>query len=654
VERELKDIPLSVSVVSSEEIKEEPRQDAFEYVRTLPGVQVNPALNGQNYYNIRGFGHERVLLLVDGVKQKFAATLSASSDGGANINPSEIERVEVIKGPGSVLYGSDAIGGVVNIITKKRPEKPFGFNLGLTFDGSTSGWIPSAAFYGTHESFYFRFSGWLADNDDLRLPDGKKYYHTQNRRYNFAFRGGYDWDNGNIDISLSEFKTERNLGAFYQEDNTWKQLSPKFMARNGIPYSRVPEDSHKQAVATLTLNNLSNYLERLTIKGFTRKTVYDHESYYPYVVQGVFYNAMYNYKVVDDSTGYGGDIQADFSLPGQNKLTVGVDYDIIKAHNVGVYSQLYNALPEDRQGETSNFAVFAQNEWRPLDSLIVTAGLRYTTTKNEVTKYKFHPERQNSAQMSATVGTVGLVYQPTEALSLRALYSQGFRTPTLSDQLMSSYMQFLPNPDLSPEKSNNYELGLRYFANGLDVDVAFFYSRLKDAFYYENTGKPMPNLPNYNYFQTRNSDRATSAGAEVAVSYEIPNIGLIPYVSMTFMRYKREYANGNITNNAGVPRSWGVGGFKYSKEIYPDFRLFGDASLNWSGKFFDEPANGVTSITPIYHQGTQVNFTIGFEAGEEHKYRGVLSLRNIGDNKYEPYGFFQPGFHVVATIGFEY
>ncbi|MDR0550146.1 MAG: Plug domain-containing protein [Deltaproteobacteria bacterium] len=105
VERELKEIPLSVSVIDETEINEQPRQDAADYIRTMPGVQISYLANGQAFYSVRGFGTERVLLLVDGVKQKLASTLNSSEAGSVNLDPSEIERIEVIKGPASVLYG---------------------------------------------------------------------------------------------------------------------------------------------------------------------------------------------------------------------------------------------------------------------------------------------------------------------------------------------------------------------------------------------------------------------------------------------------------------------------------------------------------------------------------------------------------------------
>jgi hemoglobin/transferrin/lactoferrin receptor protein len=666
-ERELKEIPLSVSVIGEQEINDQPRQDAADYIRTMPGVQVTYMPNGQAFYSIRGFGTERVLLLVDGVKQKIASTLNASEVGGVNLDPSEIERIEVIKGPASALYGTDAIGGVVNIITRKQVNKPFGFDLGLTFDGSTTGFSERVSLYGSHKGFYWRVSGRHTKNEDLKLPNGVTFYNSDNTKNYYSIKTGYEWENGDIDLSFSRYENERNTGAYIYGLNRWLQISPQFMADNGIPYSRVPKDDTQQIGASLNIYNISDYLERLHLNFYITEGSITHSNFYAsiadflydgsFITSGTYNEAGSSPMAISDySKGYGGTLQADFNLPGHNRLNLGIDFEHSRVHSLAYYGGsylLYGYNDEDRRGQGTTFAVFLQDEWRPIDKLMITLGLRYSHTENKVTEYVNFPDRVGSATHSNVVGSLGVVFDATDNLTLRALYSQGFRAPTLNSQLMGPFQYFMINPDLEPEKSNNYELGVRYFSDSLNIDLALFHSDLKDAFYQHNTGIPM--LGTYfNYQQIRNADKAKATGAELAISYEFLNIGLTPYLTLTTMRYERQYRTGVKTINTGVPHTWGVGGFKYSHQFNSFVRLFGDASLTWSGRFYDDAGGNVTGYTMLYGQGLRGDVTFGIEAGQEHKYQAILSFRNIGDTDFQTWGWYQPGFHVVASLGFEF
>ena len=122
VEKELLDVPMAVSVVTEEQIKLSPAATVGGILQDVPGVQVvNSGAQGLKRIAIRGESPNRVLILIDG--QKIAE--NKSMDGSALlVDPAMIERIEVIKGPASVLYGSEAMGGVINIITKKGGTKP--------------------------------------------------------------------------------------------------------------------------------------------------------------------------------------------------------------------------------------------------------------------------------------------------------------------------------------------------------------------------------------------------------------------------------------------------------------------------------------------------------------------------------------------------
>jgi hemoglobin/transferrin/lactoferrin receptor protein len=360
---------------------------------------------------------------------------------------------------------------------------------------------------------------------------------------------------------------------------------------------------------------------------------------------------VYGNRGTDEGHTLGGSIQADFNF-GNHYLIIGFDADRANAHSVGEDVGTYYRLgdDDDRKGYNQSLAFFAQDEWRVAPNIIFTFGLRYTSNENNLTHNKVDPSLVTSVKTKAVVGSLGLVYSGDNGLSLRALVSQGFRSPTLTQQLLRGTGRYIPNLDLTPEKSINYEMGARYNARNWNIDLSLFYSVLKDAFYAQETDVPHPISGNYMQFQ--NSDRATSYGVELATSYLIEAIGLTPYLSMTAMKYVRDYKNGYKTDNTDVPRTRGIGGLRWERNLTENFRLYTDASLTWFGGFHPEYPNGAKGN--IYDSGLRADFIIGVEGGQDHKYKAALNFRNIGDERYEPDGYFLPGFHVVGTLGYEF
>ena len=125
--QDVKDAPASISVITKEELESRPVQDIADAISDIPGVNITKGKTGTYDFTIRGFGTGYTLVLVDGKRQNTVNGFHENGFSGVDnsyLPPiSMIERIEVIKGPASTLYGGDAIGGVVNIITKKNPDK---------------------------------------------------------------------------------------------------------------------------------------------------------------------------------------------------------------------------------------------------------------------------------------------------------------------------------------------------------------------------------------------------------------------------------------------------------------------------------------------------------------------------------------------------
>jgi hemoglobin/transferrin/lactoferrin receptor protein len=636
-------------VVGEKQIEEKPLPSAIDYLRDMPGVQVAQTSSGDYVFNIRGTGPGRALALVDGVKQKIAATYFAGDAGQINVDPSEIERIEVIKGPASALYGSDAIGGVINVITKKGGDKPVGVSAGLKYDGSTESLVPRAAIFGSYEGFYYRVSGVGFKSRDMVLQDRERLRHSDGRKENYDAKLGYEWDGGALDFSASRYSGWYNLPAAYPHAMDDRAQIPPATVGDG--YSRVPNEWRNMFTGKLTLRDISANFSRLTVTAYYLKQEREQDSKTLQFVNGLPTGRLWTSKGKDQGDTVGGSVQADFSL-GDHYLTLGVDADQAESRHYATTGGIWAGTHYVREGKSKTVALFAQDEWRLSPYVTMTYGIRRTVTENELTRDRTNPERVASAKEENLVGSLGLVYRGIDGLSLRALISQGFRAPTLSMQLIGGTGRFIPNKDLTAETSLNFEMGARYQGASLNLDLALFYSKLDDAFYNQASGIAHP--AGGFYWMAMNSDKATYYGSEIALEYRLEGMGLTPYASMTAMRYVRKFKNGYKSDNSGVPKTWGVGGLRWEREISGSLRLFADASLTWSGGFHDEGADGITANTLYYDSGARADFTVGIDGGESHKYKAALNFRNIGDQRYEPYGYFQPGFHVVATLGYEF
>jgi hemoglobin/transferrin/lactoferrin receptor protein len=639
---------LSVSVVGEKHIEEKPLPDAIDYLREIPGVQVSRNSLGYYTFSVRGNGPGRTLVLVDGVKQKIAAAYFESEAGQIRVDPSEIERIEVIKGPASALYGSDAMGGVINVITKKGGDKPVGVSVGLTYDGSTESLAPRAAIFGTHEGFYYRVSGVGFRYKDKILQDREKLRHSDGQRENYDAKFGYQWDNGALDFSASRFSAWYNLPAIYPHAINDRVQIPHSIVGDG--YSSVPNESRDIFIAKLTLNDLTSNLSRLMATFYYLKQEREQDSKTLQFVNGIPTGRLWISQGKDENYTIGGSIQADLKL-GDHFLTLGIDADRADSKHYAITGDLWSGS-YFREGNCQTLAIFAQDEWRLSPYISLTSGLRYTVTENNLTRDKSNPDKETTTTEKNVVGSLGLVYHDDDGLSVRALIAQGFRAPTLSMQLIGGTGRFIPNRDLKAETSTNFELGARYSGSAFTLDLALFYSHLEDAIYYSSSNIPHP--ANGFYQQAKNSDEATSYGAEFQAEYAFLDLGLTPYISFTAMRYVRKFENGYKSDNSGVPKTWGVGGLRWEKNVADNVRLYANASLTWSSAFHDEGPDGVTSSVQFFKSGATVDFIVGVEGGDEHKYKAALNFRNIGDKRYEPYGYFEPGFHVVGTVGYEF
>ena len=293
------------------------------------------------------------------------------------------------------------------------------------------------------------------------------------------------------------------------------------------------------------------------------------------------------------------------------------------------------------------------------DTITLNYGVRYTWVNSEVTsaegssiatgQYPNLPNQPDTPKLgdsttrdsndSRPVFNFGVNWRASDTLSLRASWAQGFRVPNLMERYIPTSMgggQVMANPDLDPETSDNFEVGLRWLTNKAKLDLTAFYSKADDyiaEFEVED-----------DIYQNKNVSGATTYGLELSASYRFDN-GIEPYVIATFMRRKFEQ-DGMSTYNSGTPEFFGRYGVKWNGML-AGLTLRADAyavSQSDTSEFdFDSRA------TTAYGGSTHYNLTMGVDFGPKRAYALDVGLYNITDKTYKTSdAIYEPGRFVMV------
>ena len=457
----LKDAPVQTEVITHKMLQQYGGRNLEDI---LSGLTASFAFNEDDMgsqMQLNGLGNSYILILVDGKRLH-------GDNGGQNdlglIDPARIERIEIVKGAASALYGSDAIAGVINIITRKPAQ------------------------------------GWLVENEtrggsyaDVRQHNtvGLTFGRVQSLT-NVNYRQTNGWQNTAVEdptqiggrvITDSKNKTV-NKNRLYQlsERLTWQPMEGMEVFADGMWYhKRIYRPNGKYAVADVHGYDLS-YDDAAASAGWswtTRKKYHlaadiawnRHGYYYDYTSER-------GWLVETDDPArpniyYDGDraLQADqrrtmaqlkgvFPLTREHRLSVGYDFrhDWLRAPQ---------RIDADRARDWTQ-AVYAQEEWNPWKVLNVTAGLRLTHNG----QFGLHLSPKLSAMLS--LGD----------FRLRASWAQGFKSPTPKEQHyryvrdMGGVRLFMGNTDLKPQTSNYFSLNAEYRTSRLSVSATGYYNKV--------------------------------------------------------------------------------------------------------------------------------------------------------------------------------
>jgi len=569
----LKSTATPVHVMSNREIREQ-GITTFDQALTRMMPQTSMAPNSMGtFLRLNGLGNKYILILING--QKVTGDISNNVDLN-RIDMSRVERIEVLDGAASSLYGSDAIAGVINIITSQ----------------------PTDALVNVHNDLKVSGKGVLTESVGLDIyKNGFGSYTT------FTHDRADSYQNNNLEyVKGSDTETQETIAPFFTGYRS-NVFSQKFTYK--------PNQK-------LALNAGLSYSYKITDRPNTREDITggtDYEMRY----KGFRWNLGGIYKFSKRNS-----LQADFTV---DRFRYGKEYDVAtKTNEVGDYVQskkqrsmegqlkailgftshsttifgadwqkdYLTATSGNIDQHVSTFAAYAQHEMKFLKDFTATLGLRWT----------HHETFKNHLTPKAT-----LMYAPGN-FRFRATYSAGFRAPGL-DELYYHYFSvnrgkaqiIFGNQDLSPEKSHYFSLNAEYHNDFIVVSVMGYLNRIKDMVVRQNidvdattlqmlqtefpemTADQMAKLERYSLY--RNSDKGDVKGLQVNVSANLfTGFNLSANYAYTYARSKSDdewmtlerSIRHAATIAANYHHQWGkykmninLNGRLQSKTYYPDY-----------------------------------------------------------------------------------
>ena len=624
----------SISVVSQDEVLLQGADTVADALQDAPSVLlVNDGTPGLKRVSIRGESAYRTLVMVDGQRITDQKTKSGAP---LLINPFFIDQVEVVKGSAAVLYGSDAMGGAVNVITKKPSEDKLSTQVGLLYNGSDNAFSEYLNLSGTIENFSYALGLVNTDAQDLYISDREKIDNTSYR--NKGVNAYLAWQ------ATDDLKFEYKSEYFDVDAHT--------ASSTGIPgyaefRAHIPKWRRVKHSLGFELTDLNDYVSSLKASVFMQQN--DKEFNSSVTRQGPFVS------VLNEEDSYGANLQAQFTLGKYFSLITGYDGERsqLKSNSfVGLGTKNINLHDRDFSQITHGLYVLLSTKFN--EKFTLNTAVRYNKVDTEagssfINGIKFHgfaDEVNEKAVLSA-----GLVYKPLANVSWRLNWSQGYRVPNIQEMYLYTFTGELQvgNPSLKPETSDNYEIGFKYEGDLITSDFTVFYSDADD--YIETVERddlfPGMNIP-FRTFTYNNIASAKTYGADWSLQLNFDSFE--PYLDISFI--KRKYDTGSIeTYNTGVPAVKGRTGIKY----YPECN-YGYLTLDFYARFASrgkqDNAGGISYFADDEYGGwTTLNLGAEYLFGDNEEYRIYGALENILDKNYQTSSLIhEPGRFVMAGV----
>ncbi|MFN0032183.1 MAG: TonB-dependent receptor plug domain-containing protein [Flavobacteriales bacterium] len=694
------DVAQQVQVISRSDLRFMNQQTTADVLQHTGGVLVQKSQQGGGSPIIRGLEANKVLMVMDGVRMNNAIFRGGHLQNIITLDNSILDRVEIAYGPGSVVYGSDALGGVMHFYAR-NPN--FNSDDSLLFHGNAyARTATSNNELSGHVDFNIggrRFASLTSVTyssfDDLRSGDLRAPgYDSFGRRYFYVERiddkdSIIKNDNPNIQVGTGykQYDVLQKF-AFKQSDMIKHTLNFQLSSSTDIPrYDRLTEGTIDAPVnAVWYYGPQQRMMASYNLEMNNKNSLYDNARIilaYQQVEEsrhnrgfdgGRQSNRMENVQVLS--------FNADFQkMTGRNELRYGtevtsndVQSEANREHATTGEITFQNTRYPDGGSKMNTAAIYLTDAFEVSESLVLNAGLRYSSVmleakidstnfaadaviNGDTLSYNFLNHTTLRQQNSAVNGSFGVVIKPGRGFNIALNAATGFRAPNVDDAgklfEQPSGAVLIPNPDLKPEKSANLDLRIsKMIDNKVNVQVTGFYNMIKnliavDSATYTNATVDellVPSLTNVN------KDEAYIYGLNAQIDARVnEHFGINSAINYTYGRIKGDTADTPLDH---IPPVFGRTGFNYQTgKFRSEFFVMYNGWKRWENYRLGAEDNELYALTDQGMPGWYtLNLRAQYQANETVQVQ--LACENLLNHHYRVFasGTSSAGRNLMLTL----
>lgn len=649
-ENDVKNVPASTQIITSSDIKKSGATNVRDAITDFANITMTKKVRGGGHEIIvRGMSTDKSLIMVNG--HRVANEADGSGLGNANaldrINVDNIEKIEIVKGPSSALYGSEAMGGVINIITKGSKEAEVRTGLVNSSEDFTNWWHLDSGEIGKFSATLdMRFNKIRRDGDDTDfLTDSFGTAQTYNFNANYHFND-HNYLNFYVDHYTQNLK--RDLYT-HKRDNIKVNFPEKMrpmgqasMTGEGSMEDALANYHYKQQTYGLSWNGktarndwqIQTYLSKFDWESDIRYSGMQFKGHVPAGLSpmtGRMWDSIFKGFMAGDSGEYKNDVNVNsnkiFVIEGRNstkindnhRITYGAEYikNTVKGTNFGDDNQFgvthigsvskNGVTKEISEKEIDTYAAYLQDEINYGKWFIVPA-IRYD-----------HHENFGSH----TSPKLGLTYKANDTFRVKANYGKGFKAPTIQNLYcklvthmgQAGIITVNPNANLRPETSNSWDVGVEKEWGKLSTSLTYFDTKLENMI----TTTPIGDKE----YRCINVGNVRIKGIEHTLGYELSPMWKFK-VNSTWLDAVNKDKNQPLPQRSRLSQIYSLS-FDDGKDI------------GWSAVLWDEL--NYKYVTPVTVNGNMVagpkktynllNFTLTRKINKDTKIYG--SVQNIFD-----------------------
>lgn len=594
IEQTMEDSPASISVMGKEELEKRPIHNIADGLKYVEGVTLT-ADNNQGI-SLRGLGASYTLILIDGkrVSSKYLSVRHNADTDLGWVSPNDIERIEVVRGPMASLYGADAIGGVVNIITKK----------------TSNNWKSYA---------------------EVSQTESEEKEQGSSQQINIGTSGPIIKDK--LGLKFSARRTQRERSTFEDGDarafpgqekqifNT--ELNYKVDQRNTVKLQyQYTEDNQETLGRNYEVTDVENIRQYY---GVEHELITDDANWSTRI-----FGESYDYQNGDSDSELGtiiADTKYVTPISTNHLIVAGVEF---QQYDLDFESQSAgDTETSDENTENNQVAIYIEDTYQLADNATLTYGARNT---------------KNSKFSSSVTPRAYLNYKLNDEVTIKTGVGTGFKAPTLL-QLTEDFKlpscrgtcTVVGNPDLEPEESISYEVGTYFKRNHFNFNITAFYNKLDNMI---NTYFITEGSERFRYY--RNINKVSSYGIETGTSFKLTqNLDLR-------VNYSFNYTRDEETNDRILGQAHASGNVLLDWYINDQHSMY--TAANYTGKIENED-NGVIETTDPFLT-VDLGYTYKFKYDAKQLTTLTTGIENLVDHTLSnDYGYGIMGRRYFVKLG---